>query len=69
MLFLIGVLVGESLSAPWRALRDHFCAPSRIRILRHGAALEAQGRWGDAADAYRRGIECDMIAEPLYLGH
>jgi DNA-binding SARP family transcriptional activator len=67
LLLFRGVLLsGEALSGPWRALREQFSRRFLHLVLRHGAALEAQGQWGDAADAYRHGIECDVLAEPLY---
>jgi len=66
LLFRGVLLAGEALSGPWRTLREQFSRRFLHLVLRHGAALEAQGQWGDAADAYRRGIECDVLAEPLY---
>ena len=33
-----------------------------------GNALEAGGDWTTAIDVYRRGLEADNLAEPLYRG-
>jgi len=46
------------------ALRARF-----VRTLTHlGEALEQQGAWSEAAELYRRALEADNLAEPLYRG-
>ena len=46
------------------ALRARF-----VRTLTHlGEALEQQGAWTEAAELYRRALEADNLAEPLYRG-
>ena len=63
-----GPLLGTE-EAPWFAKpRDAW----RSRVLRAltalGRALEDAGDWATAIDVYRRGLEADNLAEPLYRG-
>jgi DNA-binding SARP family transcriptional activator len=37
-------------------------------VISLGAALEAARDWATAVDVYRRGLEADNLAEPLYRG-
>ncbi len=54
---------------PWVAKpRDAMRARFVRSLLNIGEALEARGAWPTAIDLYRRGLEADNLAEPLYRG-
>jgi DNA-binding SARP family transcriptional activator len=63
-----GALLGAE-DEPWLAKpRDAWRARVLRALVALGEALEAAGDWSTAIDVYRRGIEADNLAEPLYRG-
>ena len=54
---------------PWIAKpRDALRARVVRTLCRLAEALEQAGEWTVAAELYRRGLEADNLAEPLYRG-
>jgi len=63
-----GPLLGNE-EAPWAAQpRDALRARFVRALMRIGERLEAARDWPTAIDVYRRGLEADNLAEPLYRG-
>ena len=63
-----GPLLGNE-EAPWAAKpRDALRARFVRALTRIGERVEAAGDWPTAIDVYRRGLEADNLAEPLYRG-
>lgn len=63
-----GPLLGTE-DAAWIAKpRDALRARLIRALTRLGGRLEQTGDWSAAADLYRRGLEADNLAEPLYRG-
>jgi ATP/maltotriose-dependent transcriptional regulator MalT/DNA-binding SARP family transcriptional activator len=63
-----GPLLGGD-DAPWAAQpRDALRARVVRALTRVGERLEAARDWPAAVDVYRRGLEADNLAEPLYRG-
>jgi DNA-binding SARP family transcriptional activator len=65
-LYLGPLLAGESLSPPWRALREQWARRFTRLVAGHGAALQAHGLWREAIETYEAGLAADDLAEPLY---
>ena len=61
---LLGTEEGPWIAKPRDALRSRFVRT----LLRLGEKLEHKGDWVTAIDLYRRGLEADNLAEPLYRG-
>jgi DNA-binding SARP family transcriptional activator len=63
-----GPLLGSE-EAPWLAKPRDALRARLLRVLTAlGEALEARNDWAGAIDVYRRGLEADNLAEPLYRG-
>lgn len=63
-----GPLLGTE-DAPWIAKPRDALRARFIRALVHlGAELERRAEWAGAIELYRRGLETDNLAEPLYRG-
>jgi DNA-binding SARP family transcriptional activator len=63
-----GPLLGTA-EDPWIAQPRDALRARLLRVLTAlGEALEAAQAWSDAIDVYRRGLEADNLAEPLYRG-
>ena len=63
-----GALLGTE-EEPWIAKpRDALRARFVRTLMRIGEQLERQAEWITAIDMYRRGLEADNLAEPLYRG-
>lgn len=61
---LLGTEESPWIAKPRDALRSRFVRS----LLRLGEMLERNGEWVTAIDLYRRGLEADNLAEPLYRG-
>ncbi len=61
---LLGTEEHTWVAKPRDALRSRFVRS----LLRVGEEVEALGDWPTAIDLYRRGLEADNLAEPLYRG-
>jgi DNA-binding SARP family transcriptional activator len=63
-----GTLLGTE-DEPWVAQPRDALRSRVVRTLqRLGEELEAASNWPDAIEVYRRGLEADNLAEPLYRG-
>jgi DNA-binding SARP family transcriptional activator len=63
-----GPLFGDD-DAPWMAQPREALRSRFLRVLmRLGERLERAGRTAEAIDLYRRGLEADNLAEPIYRG-
>jgi len=63
-----GPLLGAEEDAWIARPRDMLRARFLRTLSRLGERLEATGDWATAIDVYRRGLEVDNLAEPLYRG-
>jgi DNA-binding SARP family transcriptional activator len=55
--------------APWTvSMRERIAALFVRFVTTAGAGLERDGRWDEAADWYRRGLEIDSLTESFYQG-
>jgi DNA-binding SARP family transcriptional activator len=63
-----GPLLGTEESAWIAQPRDAVRARFMRTLTRLGERLEREGVWASAIDVYRRGLEADNLAEPLYRG-